>query len=287
MRTKINLLIIILISSLIISCSEDMTGGNNPVTISPSQENNFRYPYDLNSFWYYTTRNFVTNLRPDSIITYYDTDTTFGVGGAVFVKDTIISSDTLRLLSNSHSESGHAHLTLEYFKQTDSGLIRIASYSEGASFGPFSTNEVNNKYEVNGQTYHSIRDLLDNYEYENFSNAKLVFDDPPVTTLKYPIVQGLEWHLLSNGDTEIRKQYTDFETVTVRAGTFYCNKVKRNWYYNSVGPDPKIILYDYFSKDGMIKRDLIIKDILVFNSSGPIGYLDVKEEIELNIYTHP
>ena len=53
-------------------------------------------------------------------------------------------------------------------------------------------------------------------------------------------------------------------------------------------PDPHLIFYDYFSKDGMVKRDFTIKDVAVSNSSGQlIGYIDVKEEAFLNIFSQP
>lgn len=285
MIKKFQILTFITLSSIIIVSCNDTSIEADPLL--PPQ-NNFQYPFQINTLWYYTTRNFVTNFQPDSINAYHNTDTILGFGGSVFVKDTIMNNDTLRLLSNTHSEPGHEHVNLEYYKQTDTGLIRVASYSQSTSFGPFRPIESNVRYEVNGLSFYSVRDILDYYKQDYSTDGKIIFDNPPVTALKYPIDPNHEWHLRTQSQTEIRKQYTTFETVTVGAGTFYCNKVKRNWYRDGVGPDPQIISYDYFSKDGIIKRELIIKDILVWgNFNQPIGYLDAKEEIEVNIYTHP
>ena len=123
--------LILFTSASFISCSEDSV---NPENIP---QDNFTYPFSINSFWYYGTRNFVTNLRPDSLSSVFSTDTISGYGGATFLKDTIINNDTLRLFRNSHSDESHSHTTLELFKQTDSGLIRHAFYSDGTNFGPF------------------------------------------------------------------------------------------------------------------------------------------------------
>ena len=286
MRTELKIFVLILFSSIIISCENESEVSNiitNPPTVIDSA---FKYPYKLNSFWYYTTRNFITNLRPDSIGVYFSADTLTGYGAANYVKDTIINLDTLRLLRNAHSETGHSHTTLELFRQTDSGLIRIAYYSDGLNFGPF--RHVNNlRFSFGGKTYNSLNELKGNTNYDFISSDTntLYFDNPPVTLLKYPVSQNTEWNFINYGTTRITKKYTAFENVTVPAGTFYCIKIKRDVYYNSSTPDPNYFYYDYFSKDGMIKRDFTLKDILVSNNFGQIiGYIDVKEEAFLNIY---
>jgi hypothetical protein len=288
MKRKIGILILIYFSCFIISCSNETVITNSPVVVTPP-ENNFQYPYSLNSFWYYTTRNFVTNLRPDSLNVYFSTDTLVGYGDASFVRDTIINQDTVRLLRNSHSEPKHSHTTLEYYKQTDSGLIRIAYASDGTNFGPYRPLNNSLTYTVNRKTFNSLNEIYDYYSRESESvTGNLTFDDPPLRALKYPIVQNEEWSFITYGLTRITKKYTDFETVQLPAGNFYCIKIQRNWYYdNSTTPDASYISYDYFSKQGMIKRDFRIKDILINNQNGPIGYIDVKEEANLNLYNIP
>lgn len=267
---------------LLSSCSEDSVTNNPP---APSAD--FKYPFKINSFWYYTTRNFVTNLRPDSISNYFTTDTTIGYGGAKFIKDTIVNGDTLKLLSNEHSTSGHSHTTLEYYNQTDSGLMRIAFYSDGVNFGPYRPGESKFTFNINGKSFNSVNELIRSYDTPSTGDS-LVYDDPPVRVLLYPITLNTEWDFVTFGTTRITKKYTDFETVTVPAGSFYCAKIRRNWYYNSSAADPRFISYDYFSKEGMIKRDFIIKDVAVSDTVGtPIGLIDVKEEAEINLYTLP
>ena len=276
-------------SVLFFSCSEDSV---NPENIP---QDNFTYPFSINSFWYYGTKNFVTNLRPDSLSSVFSTDTISGYGGATFLKDTIINNDTLRLFRNSHSDEVHAHTSLEFYKQTDSGLIRHAFYSNGTNFGPF-RHEKKFTFSINGKEFHSARDLINFYNNDfniNYDNpaedSVLFFDNPPVTMVKYPVVTGTEWNFYSVLSIILTKKYLGYETIVSNDKSYYCVKIQKQWYNNnSLVPDSHLIFYDYFSKDGMVKRDFTIKDVAVSNSSGQlIGYIDVKEEAFLNIFSQP
>ena len=225
---------------------------------------------------------------------YFPRDTLTGAGGAIFLKDTVINQDTLRLLRNSHSDPGHGHATLELFRQTDTGLVRVAFYSDGVNFGPFRPNPNSVTLSFNGKNYHSLNEIFNYYKYDlidNFSgDTTLIFDNPPKVAIKYPIVQNNEWIFnIVNSATKQTKKYTTFETVNSMGISYYCIKIQKQWYLDgSNNPDSRLIFYDYFSKEGMIKRDFIIKDIAINNSLGQlIGYIDAKDEAFLNFYTHP
>ena len=291
MKTVFKILLLIISSALIISCGDDDPAKSNLVTppaLTP--QDTFKYPTKLGSFWYYSTKNFIYNIRPDSLNVYFTTDTTTGIGSASFARDTIINSDTLRVLRNSHSEVGHSHTTIELYNQTDTGLVRIAFYSDGINFGPYRAYN-NLKFAFHGRTFSSLNELTNFTKYERSSgDTTLYFDNPPLNVLKYPTVPGTEWNFIKYGfntdTTRITKKYTGYEMVSVPAGTFYCIKVKRDVYYNSPNPDPNYFYYDYFSDKGMVKRDFVLKDISIANSTGNIiGYIDVKEEAILNLYT--
>ncbi|HMS33134.1 MAG TPA: hypothetical protein PKC91_03525 [Ignavibacteria bacterium] len=288
MKFLIKYSILIFSSTFLFSCSEDTINNNITTPVDTAGAKNFKYPFKQNSFWYYTTRNFVTNLRPDSLSVYFSADTIDGLGGATFTKDTVINLDTLKLLRNSHSSEGHSHTTLEFYKQSDTGLIRIAVYSDGLNFGPYRSS-VNLNFTFHGQTFGSLNELTSNLKYDKPSgDTTLYYDDPPIKVLKYPLTENTEWGIINYGTTKITKKYTDFENISVPAGNFYCIKVQRNVYYNSAIPDTNYFYYDYFSKYGMIKRDFLLKDILVSNNNGdPIGYIDVKEEDFINFYILP
>jgi hypothetical protein len=281
-----------IISSVIFySCGNDGVT-NNSVT----PQDNFTYPYDINSYWYYGTRNFVTNLRPDSLKVYFPADTLKGYGGSTFVRDTVIKGITLRYFRNSHSDEGHSHATLELYNQTDSGLIRHAFYSNGTNFGPFRP-DGNLVYSLNGISFGNLNDLVSYFKIDerNTENKNsngdtvLIFDKPPITTLKYPVQKNYEWLFYISGTTKLTKKYTDYEYVNLSGNSFYCIKIQKQWYMdNSQTPDSHFIFYDYFSDAGMVKREFTIKDIQINNQKGQLlGYIDAKDEAFLNFFTHP
>lgn len=279
----------LLCSSFYVSCSDE-----NPATIIPeSPSENFKYPYEINSFWYYSTYNYVTNYRPDSLRKIIADDTIVGNGIAEFSRDTIFNSDTLHLLKNTHSSEGHEHTTLELYKQSDTGLVRYAFYSSGTNFGPFRPLQLRFKIEKDDKEFASMTELLrwyENYtEQDNTGDTTFIIDDPPINAIRYPISEGSEWSYLDYGATKIKKLYSGFEDVSTQAGSFHCAKIRRNWYFNfSTVPDSNFYLADYFSEYGMIKRDFRIKNVLVTTSTGePLGYIEVVEESKLNIVTLP
>lgn len=264
------------------SCNEN---SDNNISSENHNDDNFIYPLNLNSYWYYGTRNFVFNLRPDSINIYFSTDTIYGYGNSNITKDTVINSDTLIQIQNVYSLAGHANSSVELYKQTDTGLIRVAYYSNAPNFGPFRQSH-NLSFSVKGVNFNSLYELLGFFKGENNQNdTALIFDDPPVKVLQYPLTENSEWNMINTGTVSIKKKYLNFENVTVNAGTFYCLKIKRDFYYNSPTPDTGNIYHDYFSESGMIKRDILIRDVNVSNSSGQtIGKIDIKEEAFLNLF---
>jgi hypothetical protein len=286
MRMLMKMFFLFSFSAVYYSCGDESSVNKpeEPVLIDTTATN-FKYPCSLNKIWYYSTKNYLTNLRPDSVRRYFSEDTIIGFGAAEFIRDTIINQDTLKVLRNSHSVTGHSHSTLELYRQSDTGLIRYAFYTNGTNFGPF--RPVNNglRFSLSGKSFNSINEIMSDYYAAEFLSDSLSLDNPPKTVLKYPISRNIEWELNSSGTTRVTKKYLDFENVTVHAGTFYCIKIKRDIYYNSAVPDLNYFFYDYFSKDGMIRRDILLKNVMVSNSKGQvIGFIDVREEAFLNLY---
>lgn len=272
-------------------CDEDDVNNSS----ADPQEKNFTYPFAINSFWYYGTRNFISNIRPDSLKSIFNNDTIDGFGEAIFLRDTVIGVDTLRVLRNNHSDEGHTHATYELFKQTDSGLVRYASYSDGSNFGPFRSLP-DLKFTFKDKSFNSLNEIFGFYINDVYNSdlnlsgdTILVFDNPPVNTIRYPVLKDVEWDFYNSDFVKIKKKYLDFENVNFPGKNYFCIKIRKQYYYeNSMTPDTNLIFFDYFSKEGMVKRDLLIKDITVSNKLGQvIGYIDAKEESFLNIYLQP
>ncbi len=263
-------LLIIFSAVFFSSCSDNSQNGNN---IEP--DNNFRYPYSLNSYWYYTTKNVITNIRPDSIRKFFNTDTLTGYGISVFFKDTVLADDTLRIFKNEYSFNGHISVTREYFKQTDSGLIRKAFLSNGSGLGPY-RNNIN--YLYGGKIFSSPNEKLLFAGNEFFeSDSVITYDDPPVKVVRYPLEVNAEWILKQGPFLTIKKKYAGFENLNVSGKNYYCMKIRRLYFFN-VNPDENLNYTDYFSKEGIQRREIFIKDIPAINELGvQIGYIDLSE----------
>lgn len=282
---KICLALLFMVYFSFISCGEETVN-------SVSMNENFTFPFNLSSSWYYGTKNFITNIRPDSIRIYFNSDTTEGYGGIIFLGDTVINNDTLRLMRNNHSDPQHFHTAVELYKQNNSGLYRHAYYSEAYTFTPYrnSKNKIyfkfrNNIYQAPGEVISFLKN--DFMENEDSNDSILHTDNPPLQALKYPIAVNDIWLLKDFNDTKIFKHYLNFENVSISDKNYYCIKIMKSYYFNnSASPDENIVYYDYFSKEGIVKKNLNIKNIEVYNEySLHIGYIDANEEDHLNIFS--
>lgn len=282
---KIFLSIPVIFCLLFVSCSEE---SDNPV----SQEQNFTYPFNLSSSWYFGTKNFITNIRPDSIRAYFTNDTTTGYGGIIFLGDTVIFNDTLRLMRNNHSDPQHFHSSIELYKQTNSGLYRHAYFSEAFTFTPYRNGKERVYFKFRNKIYFSPEEILTGFKKDtdglsDYNDSVLIIDTPPLLALKYPIVKNDIWLLKEFNNTKIFKQYLDYENINISGHNYYCMKIKKSYYFNNSGtPDENILYFDYFSKEGIVKKELSIKNISVFNKNAVlIGYIDTNEEDILNIFS--
>ncbi|MBV6477471.1 MAG: hypothetical protein HGGPFJEG_00210 [Ignavibacteria bacterium] len=281
----IYLIFTILISSNFISCGDETLSSAAP-------EGNFTYPFKLTASWYYGTMNFLTNIRPDSIKNYFEPDTIEGYGGIIFLGDTVINNDTLRLMRNNHSDPQHIHSAVELYKQNSSGLYRHAYFSEAYTFTPYRHLGQKLKFRFNNKFYHSPNEII--YQLKNDidfsldnSDTVIYMDNPPLLALKYPVKKNDEWQLRDNGSFKIIKKYIDYENISNVEKTYYCIKINKYYYFNnSSTPDTNISYADYFSKEGIVKKDVSIRNIEVYNEHAVlIGYIDTNEEDILNIFS--
>lgn len=256
------------------SCSK-----NDDAIVSPETPDNFTYPFTLNSTWFYkTTPSYI--FHPDSVRQYIpDLDTAIESGYTFWKNDTIYSGVNARVLRGNHSSTAHAYSTTEFYVQTDTGLVSVGYTDDyGPGFGPFRPSQ-NSAFSYNGINYFSVKDFLLKMSVDFASNAK-------VNSIKYPITQNMEWFFRSIGTIQTqRKKYLGFETVQTPAGTFNCIKIQRkNYTGNPEVLDTNYISYDYFSKSGMIKRSLIVKNNPYYHNGEVIGYFDIVQDVVLNSY---
>lgn len=259
-------------SVLFYSCSN-----NEDTIVTPSAPENFTYPFTVNSNWFYkTTPSYI--FHPDSVRAYVtDLDTAIESGFTFWKGDTIYNGINARILRGNHSSTAHAYDTEEFYVQTDTGLVNIGYIDDyGPGFGPFRPGQ-SNSFLYNGIEYSSIKDFLKMMSGDFASTDK-------INVLKYPITQNSEWFFRSIGTIQIqRKKYLGYETVETPAGTFNCIKIQRkNYTGNPEVLDTNYVSYDYFSKSGMVKRSLIVKNNPFYYNGAIIGYYDIQQNVLLN-----
>lgn len=254
---------------------------NNPAAPENPFEN-FRYPYQNGISWFYNNRTFFYNVRPDSIGIYVSDDTVSGSGFSIYTGDTIINGVSSKLLRSEHVSPSHAHITLESFIQTDTGLISNFGGKNGRSFGPYLPNS-GIKFIFGNKEFYNAKDILSYYAYDINPDTGFV-DTASVNCIKYPVIAGTEWHFRSlGGGLNLYKKYAGIVDVSTPLGVFKCMQVQRI-FKNSSTPDTNFVLNDFLSEKGIIKRDYIIKNIEVYNSNNQvIGYFDVKEEYMIQL----
>jgi len=263
----------------IYSCSK-----NEDSIVAPVSPENFKYPYSINSNWFFTTTPYYI-FHPDSVSNYItDLDTAIETGYAVWKNDTVIEGINARVLRTNHTSTAHAYNTTECYVQTDTGLVNLSFDSDGVSFGPFRPNP-NYTLLYNGKNYSSIGEL----KQEFFSESQIITDNSVLNNyncIKYPIVENTEWFFRYTSLNPVqlqRKKYLSYEQVQTPAGIYNCIKIQRKGYRgNPEVPDTNYNSMDYFSKVGMVKRSFALKNIAFVYKGALIGYFDIGQEVILN-----
>ena len=262
------------------SCSKSDDAIVNP---GDDTSTNFKYPYSLNSNWFFTTTHNYT-FHPDTIKNYMaGLDSSVESGYAVWKNDTVINGITARVLRGNHTSVVHSYNTSEYYVQTDTGLVNIGYIDDyGTGFGPFRPGV--NVY----PSKHDKYNFLNNFRGGLFNDISYGSDvsKDHVICLRYPIVENREWFFRNISDIQTqRKKYLGYEQIRTPAGTYNCIKIQRkNYTGNPEVLDTNYISYDYFSKVGMVKRSVIVKNNPAYNrfNGDLIGFYDIGFEVILN-----
>jgi hypothetical protein len=256
------------------SCNSNST---NPIIPDPQFS---RFPLTTGLTWHYKSEAFRFNPRPITMSISLDT---FRASGKNYITgDTVINGLTAKVIKGERYQDNITLVAHRYYLDTDTALLRIAYSNSGIfSFGPDSFNneeEPKYFYKFNNKTYNSIRDLIYNNFENDFSSGNLgdiTIEDPPAVLFKYPVINNEEWLYKNAGyGLLIYRKYIGYETIFTPGLFSSCIKVQR------IIPNfgNELILYDYYSERGPVKRDYQFKDIEVINEFGQeIGLIDAKE----------
>jgi hypothetical protein len=112
----------------------------------------------------------------------------------------------------------------------------------------------------------------------------IIFEDPPVLTLKYPITIGSQWtYRYDYHPWRIDKRVVGREDIHLNIGTFNCYHIQWLYDFDHDGNwDEDIWIDDYICEKGMIKRTFSFIGVYYSDENGNVlGSFDMTQEYRL------
>lgn len=244
----------------------------------------FTFPYEIGTIWTYDRVFSAENIRPDSIRHYFTNWPIRGKGEITILYDTVINGITARCFFEEYTEfhptDTNTWYNRFYYVNTDTALLCIASrVSTGIFSIPYRPAVENNAgFRMGDMNFKNPLELTAFIEQGGNRGGRLdsfVIENPPVISLKYPIVIGTEWvSKYIQGQPWSYKKYLSFTLLNVLGAQITCIKTERRipLFNNS-------FLYDYYSKNGQVKRDYLFKDMSFTTKTMPTGagFVDIRD----------
>ena len=285
MRRK-NLVWVLQIIILSVICIIGCEDNNN----KPNME--FIYPLSIGNNWQYEN---IFTLDFDSLATQNGlSDTIYYSSGLVEIIDNEVIFDTLEAfnLKSTLNEDGNIFTGNEYYNNKENCL-----FSYGYLHPLMMTPKVNQKYAYlifKNKKFNNVREIINwikkgYYGNEYSKEDSIIFD--PVKSLDYPLEEGKQWiyrtETCDGKPWRIDKKILEWEEIEVPAGKFNCWRIQ--WFNNPFGSGPNwdedIVMFDYISEKGLVKRIIEFKNSEAYDAEGNfIGYLDTKDEKILTEY---
>ena len=245
MKNIIFLTLAVILTVILFSCKSDnvtnSTGINSPDT------SGFVYPFAIGNSWSYTTKEYASDIHPDSILHYFSNYPITWTGTVTILYDTLINNIQTRCLLEVLTVTQNIRQSRTYMINNDTALLMYAQRSMATLIIP----------DVKSGK------IKFNLDYGPGDDTLLIYD-PPYAILKYPVVTGKTWSVYRT-DT-LTKKYEGYEQITVGAGSFRCMKIKT--IFSTLPESP---FYDYYCKYGLLKRTVTYNDMLITNQWFPEG----------------
>jgi hypothetical protein len=275
--------LIVIVALLVSGCKKD----DNP-TVSDSGP--FKYPDSIGNQWEYDRTFSTVIIHPDSTEQSHpvDTSVTSTVTMKVIRKDTLRNSIEAYLFQENITENNRNIVGETWYVNSDSGLSIYAYRGAGLLIPKSGSGK---RFSFNGRYFSSVREITSYVTQETsktfIPSDTIMYEVPPVVSLKYPLTNNSEWTYRSSGNPwKINKKIVGTEQIEVPAGKFDCFKIV--WFFdinNDSQWDENIEYTDYICDKGLIRRTVVYKGITVVDQENPTGYSisDMKDE---SVLTH-
>jgi len=288
MLNKKHTLIILFILLFIYSCKKS----TNPIT---PDLGTFIYPLEVGNRWEYDRQVSTFNYRSKDSLNYPRYDDSLNYHSEIVVEimreKTILDTIKTFVIQTGETDTLLREFWGEhYYKNQSDGLFLYAynAYGGGSNGLPkFSNSE---KIIFNGIAFNSFADITRTLDLMlpkifTLNSDSLIYNDPPIKNLEYPIKTSNEWIIReSNKPFAINKRVLRKESISLPSRIFSCYKIE--WLYdidNNNEWDENISVVDFISDEGLIKREMFLKDLVITTAESPDGngYFDWSEEIIL------
>lgn len=266
--------------AVVVGCSSDDPTG-------PAVKD-FVYPLKIGNKWQYSREVGLFNFRPDTAgVVPPDTARVLSTSTVEILRtETLHDTIETSVFQERLVEGSFTFQSQSYFNNRADGLYFYAYRGVGYVI-PLSRRASSISFK--GRDFGSVSEVISFIEgsigIPEVGNDSLLFEDPPLRSLAYPFVIGLQWVYREPGKPwRIDKRILGIETVRVPAGAFACYKIQWLMDISNDGDwDDEIEFFDYISREGLVRRSLLVKDLVVTGPQGPepIGKVDLREESKL------
>lgn len=239
-------------------------------------ENDFIYPLSIGNIWEYK-RQWNLYYYSDSLEIKEYTDTvTYSSDISVSITDEVTLNGDIDTYKMTGIEND-GMMTFEgtqYYRNNEDGLYIYAYLGSGV----YLPKDVAGEYICfKGKKFKNFH-ALSNYIQEitpilSLQSDTIIYEEPPIKTIHYPIKIGKQWTYREAGNPwRMDRKVTNRVNLEIEIGSFDCYTIKFIYDLDEDGEwDDDIWITDYISKQGLIKREIYVMELLESTVTHPEG----------------
>jgi hypothetical protein len=256
---RVHLFLIILILLILQGCKDS----SNPVNTN----NSYIYPLFTGNKWYYSYITKYSNIRPDSLDYMFNEETI--ASEAEVTRETTVGDEKVYEIMETN-KFGVSH---RYYANKPDGFFIYAYKERAAIVLP----KNNLKYKFDNRVFSSVRDVINYCINAINSNDSLQLIYPPSLVYSSDMKTGNKWNYQIDY-FKIQKVVAGTEVVFTGDTYHLCYDI--SWIYNSL---LDVDIHEFISPNGLIKKIIRVKDVIITGPDNPqgIGYVDIEHEIIL------
>lgn len=245
------------------------------------------YPLTTGNSWTYRSTFSITDFqptRPGAI--FRDTSITSTAVVTSTGKRTLLDSIETWGLRTTESDSISSRTMYHYYRTIADSLFLIA-YSSGSIFTPKRI-PTQHYFIVGKKRYASIGEIFGDLRYSSRSlredSLSLIYEISPPKAFVFPMIVGRSWNYREAGHPfKIGHNVVAEGVTTTPAGTLPSFTIQWMWDLNADGVwDASITGFEYVAKEGLIKRDFTINNVIMTDGAGDtVGTVRVRDSFEL------